>query len=217
MSEWERIQRVFADPAIYDAIAGQFRQHVFLSAVAALAAVAVAVPLGIGLTRTPRIADPVMNVVGVLQTVPSIALLALMIPLLGIGVQPALTALFLYGLLPILRNTYTGIRGVDPALVEAAVGMGMTPWQVMYKVQLPLAQRVIMSGIRVSSVLIIGWATLAAYVGAGGLGDLILTGFATVSSGHIIAGGVPVTVLAILTDGLLGRLETAMTPRGIRA
>lgn len=217
MSEWERIQRVFADPAIYDAIAGQFRQHVFLSAVAALAAVAVAVPLGIGLTRTPRIADPVMNVIGVLQTVPSIALLALMIPLLGIGVQPALTALFLYGLLPILRNTYTGIRGVDPALVEAAVGMGMTPWQVMYKVQLPLAQRVIMSGIRVSSVLIIGWATLAAYVGAGGLGDLILTGFATVSSGHIIAGGVPVTVLAILTDGLLGRLETAMTPRGIRA
>src|SRR5690606_24969100 len=159
-----------ADPAIYDAIAGQFRQHVFLSAVAALAAVAVAVPLGIGLTRTPRIADPVMNVIGVLQTVPSIALLALMIPLLGIGVQPALTALFLYGLLPILRNTYTGIRGVDPALVEAAVGMGMTPWQVMYKVQLPLAQRVIMSGIRVSSVLIIGWATLAAYVGAGGLG-----------------------------------------------
>lgn len=216
MSEWESIRRVFSDPRTLDAMYTQLGQHVYLSAVAALAAVIVAVPLGIYLTRAPRISEPIMNVVGVFQTLPSIALLALMIPALGIGATPALAALFLYGLLPILRNTYIGIRGVEPALIEAAYGMGMTPLQVLSRVQLPLALRVIMSGIRVSTVLIIGWATLAAYVGAGGLGDLILTGFATVSSGHIIAGGIPVTILAILTDTVLGRLEWSLTPRGIR-
>jgi len=135
---------------------------------------------------------------------------------LGIGRLPAMTALFLYALLPILRNTYAGLRAVDPALIEAGRGMGMTSWQLLFLVELPLAFRVIMSGIRVATVLIIGWATLAAYVGAGGLGDLILTGFATVSAGHIIAGGVPVTLLAILADWALGRLERAVTPRGIR-
>lgn len=216
MSEWESIRRVFSDPRTFDVMYTQLGQHVYLATVAVLAAVVVAVPLGIYLTRTPRISEPIMNVVGVFQTLPSVALLALMIPVLGIGTTPALAALFLYGLLPILRNTYIGIRGVDPALIEAAYGMGMTPLQVLSRVQLPLALRVIMSGIRVSTVLIIGWATLAAYVGAGGLGDLILTGFATVSSGHIIAGGVPVTILAILTDTVLGRLEWRLTPRGIR-
>lgn len=216
MSEWERIRRVFADPDTFSQIYAQLGEHIYLAFVAALAAVLVAVPLGIYLTRTPRLSEPIMNVVGVFQTLPSIALLALMVPLLGIGTIPALTALFLYGLLPILRNTYIGIRGVDAALIEAAYGMGMTEFQVLYRVQLPLAVRVIMNGIRVSTVLIIGWATLAAYVGAGGLGDLILTGFATVSSGHIIAGGVPVTILAVLTDTLLGRLEAGLTPRGIR-
>jgi len=216
VSEWDRIRNVLFDSNTFEAMYTQLGQHVYLSFIAALAAVLVAVPLGIYLTRTPRISEPVMNVVGMFQTLPSVALLALMIPLLGIGVLPALAALFLYGLLPILRNTYTGIRNVDPALIEAAYGMGMTPFQVLYRVQLPLASRVIMSGIRVSTVLIIGWATLAAYVGAGGLGDLILTGFSTVSSGHIIAGGLPVTVLAIVTDTALGRLEWRLTPQGVR-
>lgn len=216
VSEWDGMRRVLSDPRTFDAIQTQLVQHVYLSAVAVLCAVVVAVPLGIYLTRTPRLSEPLMNVVGVFQTLPSVALLALMIPVLGIGATPALAALFLYGLLPILRNTYIGVRGVEPALIEAAYGMGMTPMQVLWRVQLPLAQRVMMSGIRVSTVLIIGWATLAAYVGAGGLGDLILTGFATVSSGHIVAGGVPVTLLAIGADTLLGRLEWRLTPRGMR-
>lgn len=194
----------------------QLGKHIYLSLVPVLVAVAVALPLGVLLTRTRRVAEPLMNFVGVLQTLPSLAMLALMIPLLGIGDLPAMTALFLYALLPILRNTYTGIRNVDPALIEAGRGMGMTSAQLLFQVEMPLAFRVIMSGIRVSTVLIIGWATLAAYIGAGGLGDLILTGFATVSSGHIIAGGVPVTLLALLADWLLGRLERAVTPRGIR-
>lgn len=216
MSEWDRFSRVFADGSIYSTIYEQLLEHMYLSGVALLAAVLVAVPLGIYLTRAPRVSEPIMNVVGIFQTLPSVALLALMIPLLGIGTVPALTALFLYGLLPILRNTYVGIRGVDAALIEAAYGMGMTPAQVLVRVQLPLALRVIMGGVRVSAVLIIGWATLAAYVGAGGLGDLILTGFATVSSGHIIAGGIPVTILAVLTDTALEQLEGRLTPRGIR-
>lgn len=216
MNEWERILEVLSDPEIHRAIIVQLGKHIYLSMVPVLAAVVVAVPLGIFLTRARRIAEPVMNVVGVLQTLPSLALLALMIPLLGIGDLPAMAALFLYALLPIVRSAYTGIRAVDPALIEAGRGMGMTPAQLLLRVELPLAFRVIMSGIRVSTVLIIGWATLAAYIGAGGLGDLIVTGFATVSSGHILAGGIPVTLLALFADWALGRLEHVVTPRGIR-
>lgn len=216
MSEWDRIVKVLSKPETQEAIWVQLGQHIYLSGAAILLAILVAVPAGVALSRAPRVAEPVMNAVGVLQTLPSLALLAFMIPLLGIGPVPAVAALFLYALLPILRSTYTGILGVDSAMIEAGRGMGMTPAQLLLQVQLPLAFRVIMSGIRVSTVLIIGWATLAAYIGAGGLGDLIITGFATVSSGHILAGGVPVTLLALVTDWALGRLEVAVTPRGVR-
>lgn len=216
MSEWEQILKVLGDPKIHRAIWVQLGQHIVLSAVAVGAAVLVAFPMGILLTRSRRVAEPVMSAVGVFQTIPSLVLLALMIPLLGIGFLPAVTALFLYALLPILRNTYTGIMNVDISLVEAGRGMGMTPLQLLLQVEIPLASRVIMSGIRVSTVLIIGWATLAAYIGAGGLGDLIVTGFSTVSSGHVVAGGVPVTLLAVLVDVMLGRMERAVTPLGVR-
>lgn len=212
MNEWERVVRVLSDPATYDEVLQQLGEHVVLSGASVLAAVLVAVPAGVYLTRVPRLAEPVMNVAGVFQTLPGVALLALMIPVLGVGTPPALAALILYGLLPILRNTYIGMRSVNPDLIEAAHGMGMTPFQVLFRVQLPLAAPVVMSGIRTATVLIIAWATLAAYVGAGGLGDLILTGFATVSAGHIIAGGLPVTILALLADTGLSRLERGLTP-----
>jgi osmoprotectant transport system permease protein len=191
-------------------------QHVTLSGAAVLLAIAVAVPGGILLTRARHMAEPVMAVVGMLQTIPSVALLALMIPLLGIDWPPALAALFLYALLPILRNTYAGIKGVDPGALEAGRGMGMTSLQLLLLVELPLAFRVIMSGVRVSTVMIIGWATLAAFIGAGGLGETIMTGFAMVSTKHILAGGIPVTLLALLADFGLGRLERLVTPRGLR-
>lgn len=207
---------VLSDPATLHTLLQQTLQHMVLSSAAVLLAIVVAVPLGIGLTRWAGWAEPVMTVVGLLQTVPSVALLAFMIPLLGIGRTPALAALFLYALLPILRSTYTGIKGVAPAALEAGRGMGMTSRQLLYMVELPLAWRVIMSGIRVSTVLIIGWATLAAFVGGGGLGDTIMTGFAMVSSGQILAGALPVTLLALLADFGLGRLEWAVTPRGMR-
>jgi osmoprotectant transport system permease protein len=210
------ILQVLNDPEIWSKLATQTVQHITLSLAAVALAVLVAVPLGIFLTRRPQLAEPVMGAVGLLQTLPSLALLAFMIPLLGIGRLPALAALFLYALLPILRNTYTGIREVPPDMVEAGKGMGMTSGQLLWIVELPTAFRVIMSGIRVSTVMIIGWATLAAFVGGGGLGEMILTGFAMVSTGRILAGGVPVTVLALLADFLLGWMERAVTPRSIR-
>ncbi len=210
------ILSVLQDPNTQRAILDETGQHIILSISAVLLAVIVAIPAGALLTRWPRGANLVMTAVGLLQTLPSVALLAFMIPLLGIGAAPAVVALFLYALLPILRSTYTGIKGVDPAALEAGRGMGMTSFQLLFMVELPLAFRVIMSGIRVSTVLIVGWATLAAFIGGGGLGDLILTGFAMVSTGHIIAGGVPVTLLALAADFGLGRLERLATPSGLR-
>lgn len=200
---WEKLLRLTAE-------------HLTLSLSAVLLAIAVAVPVGILLSRSRRLADPVITVVGLFQTLPAVALLAFMIPLLGIGSRPALVALFLYALLPILQSTYKGLVGVDAAAKEAGRGMGMTPAQMLIMVELPLAFRVIMSGVRTSTVMIIGWATLAAYVGAGGLGEPILTGFALVSPRLILSGGAPVTVMALLADFLLGRLERWVTPRGLR-
>jgi len=204
---------VLVQPEMQQTLLRQTLEHISLSLAAVGLAVLVAVPLGILLTRLERLAEPVMAGVGLLQTLPSVALLAFMIPLLGIGRVPALVALFLYALLPILRSTYTGIREVPPGMREAGLGMGMTSLQLLLMVELPVAYRVILSGIRTSTVMIIGWATLAAFVGGGGLGDTILTGFAMVSTAHILAGGIPVTLLALLTDYLLGRLEHISTPR----
>ncbi|HLO01588.1 MAG TPA: ABC transporter permease [Symbiobacteriaceae bacterium] len=212
----EALLRLLSQPRVQQDLLVQMGRHLTLAGSAVLLAILVAVPLGVFLTRAPRFAQPVMTVVGLLQTLPSVALLAFMIPVLGIGWQPSLAALLLYALLPILRNTYTGITGVDQALLEAGRGMGMTPRQLLWQVELPMAFRVIMSGIRVSTVLIIGWTTLAAFVGGGGLGEVILTGFAMVSPAHILAGGVPVTLLALLADWGLGRLERRLTPRGLR-
>lgn len=211
------ILSVLREPNLQRTVLQQTGEHLGLSLSAVAMAVLAAVPLGIFLARRPQLALPVMSAVGMLQTLPSVALLAFMIPFLGIGRAPAMAALFLYALLPILRNTYTGIKEVPDAVIEAGRGMGMTSRQLLFMVELPTAFRVIMSGIRVSTVLIIGWATLAAFVGGGGLGDTIMTGFAMVSTGHILAGGIPVTLLALLADFALGRMERLLTPRSLRA
>ncbi|SDO33321.1 osmoprotectant transport system permease protein [Paenibacillus sp. yr247] len=191
-------------------------QHIYLSFISEFIAICFAVPSGIFLTRCKWGAETIMNAVSMLQTIPSLALLAFMIPILGIGTLPTVVALFLYALLPIMRSTYTAIRQVNPSTVEAAKAMGMTTIQILIKVEIPMSVPIIMNGIRMSSVMIIGWATLGAYIGAGGLGDLIMAGFATLSNGHIIAGAVPVTLLALLTDGILGSFEKRMTFSGKR-
>lgn len=190
-------------------------EHLYISLIAILLGIIVAVPLGILLTRTPRFADKFMSIVGIVQTFPTLAVLAFFIPLFGIGKVPAIIALFLYSLLPILRNTYTGVQSLNKDLLEAGRGMGMTMWERISMVEFPLAIPVIMAGIRVSTVYLIGWATLAAYVGAGGLGDFIFDGLNLFKTEFILAGAIPTTILAMLTDYFLGRVETKLTPKGI--
>ncbi|OMF61951.1 osmoprotectant update ABC transporter permease/substrate-binding subunit OpuFB [Paenibacillus sp. FSL R5-0766] len=182
-------------------------EHIQISFIALFFAVLIAIPLGIYLTRKPRVAEPIIGVTAVLQTIPSLALLGLLIPLFGIGTLPAIIALVVYALLPVLRNTYTGISEVDPSMVEAANAMGMNSWQRLIKVELPLAMPVIMAGIRTAMVLIVGTATLAALIGAGGLGALILLGIDRNDTALIILGAIPAALLAILFDVLLRQFQ----------
>lgn len=189
-------------------------EHLVLTGTAVFLAILFSVPVGILLTRKTALSGPVLGVAGIIQTIPSLALLAFMIPIpgLGLGTRSAVAALFLYAILPILRNTVTGIRQVDPELVEAARGMGLTDGQILRLVELPLALRTIMAGVRTSAVISIGFATLAAFIGAGGLGDPIVTGLQLNDTRLILAGAVPAALLAIVTDFVLEALETALSP-----
>jgi osmoprotectant transport system permease protein len=191
-------------------------RHLLLVLICVTGAVFVAVPAGLALERAPERAEFVIRSVGLLQTIPSIALLAFMIPWLGIGVVPALVALFLYSLYPILRNTYTGVRGADPAAVGAARALGMTGGQILRQVRLPLAAPVILAGIRTAAVIAVGTATLAAFIGAGGLGDPIVSGLALSDTRMILLGAIPAALLALLVDLVLGRLERVVTPAFLR-
>jgi osmoprotectant transport system permease protein len=181
--------------------------HIGLTFTALLIAVLIGLPLGVIIARRQKFAAAVLGFAGVLQTIPSIALLGFMIPLLGIGALPAIAALFLYALLPIIRNTYTGIKEVDAAVVDAAKGMGMTDGQILLKVQIPLAMPVILAGIRTATVINVGVATLAAYIAAGGLGEFIFGGIALNNTNMILAGAIPAALLAILFDFLLSLLQ----------
>lgn len=189
-------------------------EHIYISAIAILLGVLVAVPLGILLTRIPKYADSLISFIGILQTVPSLAILAFFIPLLGIGKFPAIIALFFYSVLPILRNTYTGVKGVDSNILEAGKGIGMNNIESILKIELPLALPVIMAGIRLATVYLIGWATLASFVGGGGLGDFIFDGLNLYQPSLIIAGTVPATILALLADQILSIIESRLTPKG---
>jgi len=190
-------------------------RHLLLVGVSLLMAILVAVPLGLGLERVRGGAEGTIRGVGVLQTIPSIALLAFMIPLIGIGVAPALVALFLYSLYPILRNTYTGVRDASPEAVDAARALGMTRWQQLRWVRLPLAAPVIMAGIRTAAVITVGTATLAAFIGAGGLGDPIVSGLALSDTRMILSGAIPAALLALAVDGVLSLAEKVVSPKGI--
>lgn len=190
-----------------DKLLEQILTHIGLTFVSLLVALIIGVPLGIGIARRPRLAGSVLGVSGVLQTIPSVALLGFLIPLLGIGAGPALVALFLYALLPIIRNTYVGITEVSPSVKEAALGIGMTDRQVLTKVELPLALPVIFAGIRTATVINVGVATLAAYVAAGGLGEFIFSGIALSNVNMMLAGAIPAALLAVAFDALLARLQ----------
>lgn len=192
-------------------------EHIYLSVVSVALGILVAVPLGILLTRAnKRVANFVITLASILQSLPSLALLALMIVVVGVGRLPAILALFIYSLLPILRNTYTGVKSVDPNLVDAAKGMGMKDSQVLFQVELPQAAPVIMAGIRLSTTYVIAWTTLASYIGAGGLGDFIFGGLNLYIPELIIGGTIPVTILALITDYLLGLVENRLTPVNLK-
>lgn len=191
-----------------DKLLEQALQHIGLTFISLLIAVAIGLPLGILISRRKKLAGLVLGFAGIMQTIPSLALLGFMIPLLGIGAKPAIAALFLYALLPIIRNTYTGITGVDPAVREAAKGMGMTPAQVLREVELPLAMPVILAGIRTATVINVGVATLAAFIAAGGLGEFIFGGISLNNTNMILAGAIPAALLAILFDFLLSRIQS---------
>jgi osmoprotectant transport system permease protein len=187
-------------------------RHVELVAVALFAAVIVALPLGLALERARAAAESVIGGLGVLQTIPSIALLAFVIPLFGVGVVPALVALWLYALYPIARGTYTGVRDADPDAVAASEALGTTPVQRLMWVRLPLAAPVIMAGIRTAAVITVGAATLAAFIGAGGLGEPIVEGLALADTRMILSGALPAAILALAIDGLLGLVERLVAP-----
>lgn len=182
-------------------------EHFYISMIALALGVIIAVPVGIILSKSKFLSKIVLSITSVLQTVPSLALLAIMIPLFGVGKVPAVVALCIYSLLPILNNTFIGMRSVNGNTKGAGIAMGMTTLQSVLLVELPLAIPVIMSGIRLSAVYVISWATLASYIGAGGLGDYIFNGLNLYQAELIIGGAVIVTLLALLADFLLSKLE----------
>jgi osmoprotectant transport system permease protein len=198
-------------------VAGLTVEHVTMVVLAVVVAVVIGVPLGIAATRWRRWERVVMGTSNVLQTIPSLALFGFLIPVPfigGVGARTAIVALTLYALLPIVRGTYAGIRGVEPAVREAGLGLGMTKGQLLRRVELPLAAPVILSGVRVATVISVGIATIAAAIGAGGLGVYIFQGLAMVNDTVILAGAVPAALLALAADALLGRVERRVTPAG---
>jgi len=191
-------------------------EHVWLVGVSIFLAVLIGIPLGILITRWPLLNKPVLGTANIIQTIPSLALFGFLLPAPWIGERAdrlAILALTLYALLPLIRNTYTGIRGVDRSVVEAARGMGMTDGQLLWQVELPLALGVIIAGVRVATVISIGLATIAAAIGAGGLGEYIFRGLAMVNNSVILAGAIPAALMALLADVSLGWLEKRLSPR----
>jgi osmoprotectant transport system permease protein len=185
-------------------------EHLWLTGAAMLFATAIAVPVGIWLTRAPRWAKPVITVANILQTIPSLAMFGFLLPLPWLGdraARIAILALTAYALLPILRNTYAGIRSIDPSVIEVARALGLTDRQLLFKVELPLAASFILAGLRTATVTCVGIATIAAAVGAGGLGELIFRGVASVDNRLVLAGAIPAALLALAADAALGLLE----------
>lgn len=191
-------------------------RHIELVGISVSLGVFISIPLGIFLSRHKNISGFVMAVVATIQTIPGLVMLGFALIIFGIGMLPALVVLSLYAILPILRNTYTGITEVNSSYIEAAKGIGMTNMQILFKVELPLALNSIIGGIRISTVYIVSWATLAGLIGAGGLGDLIWTGLSTYNTNFILAGAIPSAIIAIVLSVLIGLLQQSITPKGLR-
>lgn len=190
-----------------------FAEHIQLTIIAVILAILVGVPLGVLISYMRNLCKPVLGSVNVIQAIPSLALLGMAIPLLGIGKVPAVIVVMLYSLLPIVKNTFTGLSNINPQTLEAAKGIGLTKFQVLTKVQIPLALPIIMAGVRIASVTAVGLMTIAAFIGAGGLGFLVFSGISTVNNNLILAGAIPACILALLVDVIVGRVEYWVSPR----
>lgn len=195
----------------YQQIFNLIGEHLYLSIVSVFIAIIIGIPLGILISNEPKLAKPIIGTTNVIQAIPSLALLGFLIPFIGIGSAPAIVMVVLYSLLPIVKNTYTGLTNIDGDILEAAKGIGLTKSQTMKKVQLPLAFPMIMAGIRISAVTAVGLMTIAAFVGAGGLGYLVFSGVQTVDNYMILAGAIPACILALLIDFVVGKLETSLS------
>lgn len=213
-SLWEQMKQQLSSRG--DDLIQSLGVHIQLVLISMILAVIIGIAFGILISRIKALKGITLGTAGILQTIPSLAMLGFMIPLFGIGMKTAIAALFLYSLLPIIRNTYAGITEVDKSVVEAARGMGMKSGQILFKVQLPLAMSVIMAGIRTAAVINVGTATLAAFIGAGGLGEFIFLGIQRNIEALTLMGAIPAAILALVIDYLLGLLEKATTPKGLK-
>ncbi|MGH8126367.1 MAG: ABC transporter permease subunit, partial [Rhodanobacteraceae bacterium] len=202
--------------AFWNQLARYTLQHLALVGISMLLAIALAVPLGVVAAHWRRLGQAVIGMTGILQTVPSLAMFVFMIPLFGIGAEPAIAALFLYSLLPIVRNTHAGLTGIQPSLLESAAALGLPPRVRLWRVELPLALRSILAGVKISVVINVGTATLGALIGAGGYGQPILTGIRLDDIALIMQGAIPAALLALAMQGVFELIERALTPRGLR-
>lgn len=192
-----------------------FLQHIELTIFAVVISIIIGVPLGIVIVGKKKISSTVLAIANIVQSIPSIALLGFLIPAFGIGSKPAIVMVVLYSLLPIVKNTFTGLNNIDEAIVEAAEGIGLTKTQILLKVRFPLAMSVIMSGIRISAVTAVGLMTIAAFIGAGGLGYLVFSGVQTVNNYMVLAGAIPACILALVIDFIIGKIENVVVPQGL--
>lgn len=200
----------------YEQILSLLLEHIKLTTIALIVAIVIGIPIGILISYVKKLGKPILGLASIVQAIPSMALLGFAIPFLGIGTAPAIVMVVLYSLLPIIKNTYTGIKNINPQMLEAATGIGLTKWQILTKVQIPLALPVIMAGIRISAVGAVGLMTLAAFVGAGGLGYLVYAGIRSVNNMQILAGAIPACLLALCIDSLAGMIENLVTPKNMR-
>ena len=196
----------------YEQIISLLIEHIELTVIAVGLAILIGIPIGILISYVKKLNKPILGIASVIQAIPSMALLGFAIPFLGIGTLPAIVMVVLYSLLPIIKNTYTGVNSIDKNMIEAAEGIGLTKWQILYKVQIPLALPVIMAGIRISSVTAVGLMTMAAFIGGGGLGFLVFSGIRTVNNAQILAGAIPACLLALFVDYIFGIIEKLVTP-----
>ena len=214
MSLFEKVIGVYTKqlPMILEGLT----QHIYIAGISILIASLICVPLGIILTRHQKLGGVVIGIVSIIYTIPSLAMFGLLLPILGIGAKPAIVAITMYAMLPILRNVYTGILGVDPTLIDAGKGMGMTNMQILVSVELPMALPVIMAGLRTAATMAIATTTISAFIGAGGLGQIIYRGVNLLRDEYTVAGAIPTAILALLVDRLLLFAEKMVSQRTFR-